>query len=161
MRTSSRSSPLSWASPSSRLSSRSQTPPPRRSPPPHTPDSTGLIPSSRRSYARQRTCSPTSPSPSPIMRLERPRRTIRPQHFYGDTPTPPPLLKQCSRHNHLKPLEDYIDRTTREERNVCEACHNEIQRIRLLAEIQENIQRRQDELERAMGAHGRFNVTSF
>ena len=61
----------------------------------------------------------------------------------------------------MKPLGDYIDMTTGEECNVCEACHNQIQRIRLLAEIQENTQHREEELERAMGAHGMFNVTLF
>ena len=142
--TSSQSSPASWDPPTSRPqtptlppssdppTSRPQTPPTRhRSPPPRTPDSTGLTPSTRRSRARQRLNSPpTSPSPNPDTNLERPRRTIRPRHFYGDTPTPPPELRQCSRNNHLKPLADYIDRVTGEEYNVYEACRAEIERRR-------------------------------
>jgi hypothetical protein len=92
--------------------------------------------------------------------VERPRRIIRPRRFYGDTPTPPPP-RLCSRHNHLKPFEDYIDRTTGEERTVCEACNNEVERLKFLAQIQENVQRREEELARAMGTQGMFNQTLF
>ena len=133
------------------LSSQPQTPPPR------TPDSTGLTPSSRRALARRRTSSPNSPpSPTPPPRLNRPRRIIQPRHFYGDTPTPSPhQLKQCSRHRHFKPLTDYIDKNTGEEHNICEACRNEIENIRLRAvEIEGDIQCGEEELQRAIGSHG-------
>ena len=94
----------------------------------------------------------------------RSRRTIRPRRFYGDTPTPsPPQLKQCSRNSHLKPLRDFINTATGKEYNNCEACRKEIASAqrRQLAEIQEIIQCREEDLERAMGAYGRFNITSF
>ena len=118
------------------MSSRSQTPPPRRSPPPRTPDSTGLTPSSRRSRARQRTNSPSAP---PILILPRPQRSIYPRQFLGDTPTPsPPGTKPCSRASHIKPLADYIDEDTGKECNDCKACRieraNERRRQRELAE---------------------------
>src|SRR5436190_23743603 len=101
------------------------------------------------------------------MRLERPRRIIRPRHYYGDTPTPtpPPPLKECTRIRHRKPLTDYIDKITGKEHNMCEACREACreaeQMRRQLREIEENIQRQEEELERAMGSHGMFNITSF
>ena len=98
------------------------------------------------------------------MRVDRPRRIIRPRHFLGDTPTPPPpQLKQCSRQRHLKLLGDYIDGITGEEYNVCETCRNEIEHMRLLRleEIEEDIRRGEEELERAIGSYGMFNGTSF
>lgn len=151
-------------SPSLQLSSstESRTPPSRRSAPPRTPDSTDLTPSSRRASARRRTRSSPS-SPTPVLRLARPQRIIRPRHFYGDTPTPPPTLqpqtKKCSRQRHIKPLGDYIDRITGEEYSVCEACRNEVQNFQVrLEEIEDDIRRGEEELERAMDSHGIFNL---
>ena len=59
---------------------------------------------------------------------------------------------------HTKPLGDYIDRITGEEYTVCEACRNEVRNIRRLEEIEEHIRRAEEELERAMGSHGIFNL---
>lgn len=109
----------------------------RHSPPPRTPDSTGRTPSTRRALPHRRTQSPTSPSPvqypqppSPLIQ-NRPRRIIQLRHFFGDTPTPPPpQLKLCSRHNHLKPLTDFIDENTGEELDTCNNCRNDIQFFR-------------------------------
>jgi hypothetical protein len=83
---------------------------------------------------RRRTQSPTSPtpvqrpqSPSPLIH-NRPRRTVQPRHFFGDTPTPPPApLKLCSRHPHVKPLADFIDENTGEELDTCNNCRNDMQ----------------------------------
>ena len=136
--------------------SRPQTPPPRHSRPPRTPDSNGLTPSSCRASARRRINSPPSPrSPSPVIRLNRPRRIIRPRRFYGDTPTPsPPQPKLCSRTHHFKPLADYIDTITGKEYNVCEACRNGTESVRLrVMEIEDDI-RHEEELQRTIGSHG-------
>ena len=86
---------------------------------------------------------------------------IRPRQFLGDTPTPSlPETKPCSRRNHIKPLADFIDRDTGEVLNDCEACRveraNERRREQELAKALENIQHRQEELERVMGIHGMF-----
>jgi len=90
----------------------SPSPPRARPPPPRTPDSNGLTPSSRHSSARRRTESPSSPTPQG-RNPRRSLRTIRPRHFYGDTPTPtPPPSKLCSRHYHLKPHKAFVDSGT-------------------------------------------------
>lgn len=87
------------------------------------------------------TTSPTSPSPTPVIRLDRPRL------FYDDTPTPHvTLLRKLSRNRRNKPLGDYIDRITGEEHSVCEACRNEIQNLRQFEEIEEHVQRVEEEL---------------
>jgi hypothetical protein len=143
-----------------------QTPPPRRSPPPRTPDSTGLTPSSRRATARRRvsvhphTSSPPSPTLT-VSTLRRSVRTIQPRHFYGDTPTPsPPQTKLCTRHNHWKPLADYVDTLTREEYNTCKDCRCEVAEItrERMAEIQANIEAQQEEFERIMNQYGNFQL---
>jgi len=162
---------LELTSPVSKLtlktSARPQTPPPRRFAPPRTPDSSGLTPSSHRALARRRTHSPQL-SPTPIFRDQpitpisatnvRPRRTIRRRHFYGDTPTPPPPVgegKLCHRNRHMKPLADYIDINTGEEYDVCKDCRADVEYIRQrAAEIEAEIQRGEEDLQRFMGNFG-------
>jgi hypothetical protein len=147
--------------------SRPQTPPPRRSAPPRTPDSSGLTPSSRRSMSRRRTQSPpSSPTPMPqnppippvITANQRPRRTtrtIRPRRFYGDTPTPPSQEKLCARHRHMKPLTDYVDINTGQEHEVCKDCRADVEFLRQRAsEIEAEMLRGEEELQRLMGNLG-------
>ena len=113
-----------------------RTPPPRRSAPPRTSDSSSLTQSARRFAARCHVfaCPRTSPPPSPTPSsppLRRSVRTIQPQHFYGDSPTPPlQQTKLCSRNNHWKPLVDYIDSLTGKEYNQCKDCRLEIAQVR-------------------------------
>ena len=143
---------------------RSPSPPRGRPPPPRTPDSNGLTPSSRRSLARQRTESPPSPTPQG-QNPRRSIRTIRPRHFYGDTPTPPPP-KLCSRQRHLKPHKEFIHPATGEEYEVCNQCRCEVEEMQLhnlertqmhAAEIEQQIQQGEEELQR-LGLMGQGNL---
>ena len=139
-----------------------------RSPPPRTPDSNGLTPSSQRSLARRRIESPPSPTPQRSTPQRRSLRTIRPRHFYGDTPTPSPP-KLCSRTRHLKPHNEFIDPVTGEEYEVCnECCHqleerrqHDLERMQAHTdEIEQQIQQSEQELQRlGLIDQGNLSVT--
>jgi hypothetical protein len=109
--------------------------------------------------ARRRTQSPPL-SPTPVSRNQsippivtanrRSHRIIHPRHFYGDTPTPsPPQAKLCSRHQHMKPLADYIDINTGEQYDVCKDCRADVEYTRQqAAEMEAQMQLEEEELQR-------------
>jgi len=58
---------------------------------------------------------------------------------------------------HFKPLTDYIDETTGVQHLICKACREAEQtRQQRLREIENDVRRMEEELERAIG--GMFNV---
>jgi hypothetical protein len=136
-------------------------------PPPHSPDSDGLTPSTRRSLPRQRVepISPTSSHyhlqhyPSPLINNRPRRETIRLPARYRSPEIPYiEQLKLCTRNPHQKPRQQFIDSSSNKEFDTCNQCRQEIslevrtrrQRLRELEDeleqiLAENLEINEDE----------------
>ena len=131
-------------------------------PPPHSPDSDGLTPSTRRSLPQQRV-EPPSPTPqhinnsngdlhrhiwhppSPLINNRPHRERIRLPARYRSPEIPyREQIKLCARNSHEKPRREFIDSESNKEFDTCNQCRQEMQLY------QRRVQELEDELERVL-----------